>query len=122
MENKLTNTPASVFGEGSEPTNAATPGSGESAAAKPRFTVKAVRKPLPSELKAAKEAEQAKAGSGQANAVLAHHQAQDAKDQPQASAIPGFRAENEDDDGYDPYSDFHDAPDTRPLFERNPWD
>ena len=30
-----------------------------------------------------------------------------------------FRAENEDDDGYDPYSDRTDA---EPLFERNPWD
>ena len=30
-----------------------------------------------------------------------------------------LRAENEDDDGYDPYSDRHEVP---PLFERNPWD
>ena len=29
------------------------------------------------------------------------------------------RAENEDDDGYDPYSDRPPAPD--PLFERDPW-
>ena len=29
------------------------------------------------------------------------------------------RAENEDDDGYDPYSDRR--PVSEPLFERNPW-
>lgn len=29
------------------------------------------------------------------------------------------RAENEDDDGYDPYSDRR--PRTEPLFERDPW-
>ena len=29
------------------------------------------------------------------------------------------RAENEDDDGYDPYSDRR--PDHEPLFERDPW-
>ena len=30
-----------------------------------------------------------------------------------------IRAENEDDDGYDPYSDRREE---RPLFEQNPWD
>ena len=30
-----------------------------------------------------------------------------------------LRAENEDDDGYDPYSDRAAAPE--PLFERDPW-
>lgn len=30
------------------------------------------------------------------------------------------RAENEDDDGYDPYSDRR--PEPEPLFERDPWD
>ena len=30
-----------------------------------------------------------------------------------------IRAENEDDDGYDPYSDRRPAPE--PLFERDPW-
>lgn len=33
---------------------------------------------------------------------------------------PFVRAENEDDDGYDPYSDRR--PDPEPLFERDPWD
>lgn len=32
---------------------------------------------------------------------------------------PYIRAENEDDDGYDPYSDRR--PDPEPLFERDPW-
>ena len=30
-----------------------------------------------------------------------------------------FRAENEDDDGYDPYSDRR--PEPEPLFEQDPW-
>ena len=33
---------------------------------------------------------------------------------------PFIRAENEDDDGYDPYSDRPPAPE--PLFQENPWD
>lgn len=33
---------------------------------------------------------------------------------------PCIRAENEDDDGYDPYSDRR--PEPEPLFEENPWD
>lgn len=32
---------------------------------------------------------------------------------------PFVRAENEDDDGYDPYSDRQPRPE--PLFERDPW-
>lgn len=32
---------------------------------------------------------------------------------------PCIRTENEDDDGYDPYSDRR--PDPEPLFERDPW-
>lgn len=32
---------------------------------------------------------------------------------------PCIRAENEDDDGYDPYSDRR--PDPEPLFECDPW-
>lgn len=32
---------------------------------------------------------------------------------------PSVRAENEDDDGYDPYSDR--LPRPEPLFERDPW-
>lgn len=35
------------------------------------------------------------------------------------TASPYLRAENEDDDGYDPYSDRPAAPE--PLFERDPW-
>lgn len=37
-----------------------------------------------------------------------------------ASSDPCIRAENEDDDGYDPYSDRR--PEPEPLFEENPWD
>ena len=38
---------------------------------------------------------------------------------PTVPADPCIRAENEDDDGYDPYSDRRPAPE--PLFERDPW-
>lgn len=38
-----------------------------------------------------------------------------AQDQP-------VRAINEDDDGYDPYSDYHDLPTEEPLFQQNPWE
>ncbi|MFZ2756782.1 MAG: hypothetical protein WAY93_07955 [Atopobiaceae bacterium] len=38
-----------------------------------------------------------------------------------AAEDPAFaRAENEDDDGYDPYSDRRPRPE--PLFEEDPWD
>ena len=33
----------------------------------------------------------------------------------------GTRAENEDDDGYDPYSDFHDGNAGPASFEPDPW-
>ena len=36
-----------------------------------------------------------------------------------ASRDPFVRAENEDDDGYDPYSDRREE---RPLFEQDPWE
>lgn len=38
---------------------------------------------------------------------------------PTRPADPCIRAENEDDDGYDPYSDRRPA--AEPLFERDPW-
>ena len=41
------------------------------------------------------------------------------KDPAQSVPDPCVRAENEDDDGYDPYSDRQEP---RPLFERDPWD
>lgn len=34
---------------------------------------------------------------------------------------PRVRRENEDDDGYDPYSDYMDKRVPEPLFERDPW-
>lgn len=41
-----------------------------------------------------------------------------ARDYP-APEDPFIRAENEDDDGYDPYSDRR--PEPEPMFERDPW-
>ena len=40
-------------------------------------------------------------------------------DAPQKPESPYLRAENEDDDGYDPYSDR--PAEREPLFERDPW-
>lgn len=39
-----------------------------------------------------------------------------------ADAKQPTRAINEDDDGYDPYSDLHDRGEKPPLFEKDPWD
>lgn len=41
-------------------------------------------------------------------------------ERPRAVQSEFERAENEDDDGYDPYSDRR--PEREPLFERDPWD
>lgn len=41
------------------------------------------------------------------------------KDRDAQDRDPLIRAENEDDDGYDPYSDRTAGPE--PLFERDPW-
>lgn len=38
---------------------------------------------------------------------------------PSGEPDPQIRAENEDDDGYDPYSDRQ--PQREPLFQRDPW-
>ena len=43
----------------------------------------------------------------------------DAKSEPTPEEREFIRAENEDDDGYDPYSDRR--PVSEPLFERDPW-
>ena len=43
----------------------------------------------------------------------------DEKDKKDRKDDECVRAENEDDDGYDPYSDRR--PDPEPLFERDPW-
>lgn len=40
-------------------------------------------------------------------------------EQKKAPQDPCIRAENEDDDGYDPYSDRR--PNPEPLFEEDPW-
>lgn len=43
-----------------------------------------------------------------------------AKAEPTPEEREFIRAENEDDDGYDPYSDRPPTPE--PLFQENPWD
>lgn len=66
------------------------------APASPRYTLRPVVKPLPSRLREAKASEA-------------------------AGVRPGVRAENEDDDGYDPYSDYHDGNARIVEFEEDPW-
>lgn len=66
------------------------------------------------------------AGGKQAASVASGNQAAPAGGRKQESlrkaevpSDPFIRAENEDDDGYDPYSDR--LPEPEPLFERDPW-
>ena len=86
--------------------------SAETDAKRPHVTV--VYKPLPSKDKKgqalfASEGEKAKAAG--ANGMQANGT--------QRFSSAYLRDENEDDDGYDPYSDRREE---APLFERNPWD
>ena len=69
------------------------------------------------ELQAAAREDTATAAKQVAAAATAHK----AADSKKAQVVdPEFaRAENEDDDGYDPYSDRR--PVSEPLFERDPW-
>ncbi|WP_373578142.1 hypothetical protein [Parafannyhessea umbonata] len=59
---------------------------------------------------------------GRAHAAAARRRdARGARQRPdQPNDDPFIRAEREDDDGYDPYSDRRPTPE--PLFERDPWD
>lgn len=65
---------------------------------KPRYTLRMVVKPLPSK----RDAREIKLPTGD-------------------GVRTGLRAENEDDDGYDPYSDYHDGNAAAPTFEADPW-
>lgn len=56
---------------------------------------------------------------GRKQAVPADGGKQEALRKAAAPSDPFIRAENEDDDGYDPYSDR--LPEPEPLFERDPW-
>lgn len=66
-------------------------------APKPRYTLRPVMTPLPS----ARDA--------------------DADSADEAAKPFGPRAENEDDDGYDPFSDYHDGTARVLEFEEDPW-
>ena len=79
----------------------------EPASPSPRFKVVPKVKPLPSQIAAAKKKAEEERAASEGAAVL-----------PNGKLI---RAENEDDDGYDPYSDFHDSPQREPLFQQDPW-
>ena len=62
---------------------------------------------------------QAKAGAGRSNGAGAAGGNPGALSAEEKANKEFIRAENEDDDGYDPYSDRRPAPE--PLFERDPW-
>ena len=86
----------------------ATPQVAAAATAKPQVTAQ------PAAHKAATQVAAAATATPQ---VIAHKDADSKKAQ---VVDPEFaRAENEDDDGYDPYSDRR--PVSEPLFERDPW-
>ena len=76
------------------------------------YTIKPQTTPLPG-----------KAGKG-LSAESGRHSAKEGATAGSASEQPVndpfIRAENEDDDGYDPYSDRPPTPE--PLFQENPWD
>ena len=65
---------------------------------KPRYTLRLVVKPLPN-----------KSAS------------REIKVSPSDAGRMAFRDENEDDDGYDPYSDYHDGNAGDLSFEADPW-
>lgn len=62
---------------------------------------------------------QAASVDGRKQAASADGRKQEALRKAAAPSDPFIRAENEDDDGYDPYSDR--LPEPEPLFERDPW-
>lgn len=62
---------------------------------------------------------QAASVDGGKQTVPADGRKQEAPRKAAAPSDPFIRAENEDDDGYDPYSDR--LPEPEPLFERDPW-
>lgn len=59
------------------------------------------------------------AAGGGKQTVPAGGRKQESLRKAEAPSDPFIRAENEDDDGYDPYSDR--LPEPEPLFERDPW-
>ena len=71
------------------------------------YTLKPVATPLPSERSDA-DAKTQRENAGRAPGPTTAG----------CTADPAIRAENEDDDGYDPYSDRREE---RPLFESDPW-
>ena len=62
---------------------------------------------------------QAASVDGGNQTVPAGGRKQESRRKAAAPSDPFIRAENEDDDGYDPYSDR--LPEPEPLFERDPW-
>lgn len=62
---------------------------------------------------------QAVLADGRKQAASVDGRKQEALRKAEAPSDPFIRAENEDDDGYDPYSDR--LPEPEPLFERDPW-
>ena len=76
------------------------------------YTIKPQTTPLPGKV--------GKGPSTEAGHRLAKEGAASGSASDQPANDPFIRAENEDDDGYDPFSDRPPTPE--PLFQENPWD
>lgn len=72
----------------------------------------------PSSTTSSRDASRKGTGNDRVSHNHAHHKQPKERIAPEDR--PFIRAENEDDDGYDPYSDRQ--PHAEPLFERDPWD
>ena len=86
-----------------------------------RYTLRPTFTPLPHSKKKTVDSasEELKTKSGAtANAPLVD-ETSPAKEQPSAASV--IRAANEDDDLYDPYSDYHDGTLKAAEFEEDPW-
>lgn len=77
-----------------------------------RYTLRPTSTPLPH------AAEDAAAPAGDSDAATSAPRATSTND---PAADPAVRAANEDDDLYDPYSDYHDGTLKALEFERDPW-
>lgn len=86
-----------------------------------RYTLRPTYTPLPHESRSkAKQAPvESKAGSLTDFTSAAHYKHSQTSRQAMANSV--IRAANEDDDLYDPYSDYHDGTLKAAEFEKDPW-
>lgn len=82
-----------------------------------RYTLRPTFTPLP---KTKKHAE-TQSGAGKEPPPVAHSESETVQAKRQNPAASVIRAANEDDDLYDPYSDYHDGTLKAAEFEEDPW-